>query len=185
MNRRLQVVAALPGYESDIGRWLWAMQETRRRTVGLVEDLDQAVLDWRGSGGTENSIGSLLYHIALIEMDWLFADIMGQDIPPSVLADFPLGYRDPAGRLVHVPAVSARDHIGRLNRTREVFLNAFQGMSLQDWNRVRSPAGADYDVSPAWVVFHLVEHEAGHAFQISSVRARARRALAAFGPDPV
>lgn len=31
---------------------------------------------------------------------------------------------------------------------------------------------------PEWAAFHLVEHEAGHAFQISSLRARGTRMLA-------
>jgi hypothetical protein len=27
----------------------------------------------------------------------------------------------------------------------------------------------DYKVTPAWVVYHLLEHEAGHVYQISSI----------------
>lgn len=34
------------------------------------------------------------------------------------------------------------------------------------------PEGADYACSPAWVVFHVVEHEAGHSFQIREIKRR-------------
>ena len=165
----------LPDCEPEIGRWLWALEEVRRRTVGLVGDLDQATVDWRGPDEEENSIGSLLYHIALIEMDWLFGDILQQDVPAPIADDFPLDARDAAGRLAHLPSVPVAEHLGRLNRSRETFLRTCRGLSLESWERLRSPPNEDYLVTPAWVVFHLVEHEAGHAFQIGALRARAKR----------
>jgi hypothetical protein len=48
---------------------------------------------------------------------------------------------------------------------------------LDDWRRLRSPDDVDYRVTPEWAVFHLVEHEAGHSFQISALRSRAERAV--------
>ena len=88
MSEVFQTVA-LSGYEPEIGRWLWAMEEVRRRTLDLVKGLDQQTLDWEGPDGRENAIGSLLYHIALVEMSWLFLDILEQDLPPPVKADLP------------------------------------------------------------------------------------------------
>ena len=68
--------------------------------------------------------------------------------------------------------------MGRLARSRKVFLETFREIPGEEWRRLRSPEGEDYSVTPEWAVFHLVEHEAGHAFQISSLKARARRAAA-------
>jgi hypothetical protein len=48
-------------------------------------------------------------------------------------------------------------------------------MSLADWRTPRSPKNEDYSVTPEWMVFHLVEHEAGHIFQVSALRSRASR----------
>ncbi|MGQ0548348.1 MAG: DinB family protein [Armatimonadota bacterium] len=175
MNRTWQL-AALPGYDSEIGRWLWALEDVRRRrTLKLVKGLDQRTLDWEGPDGLENAIGSLLYHIAAVEMSWLFMDVLQQDFPTTVKADFPHDVRDAAGRLTRVLRLSLADHTGRLERSRAVFLAAFRGMSREDWSRLRSPADVDYQVTPEWAVFHLVEHEAGHAFQISALKARAAR----------
>ena len=81
MRRELQVVP-MDGYPSDIGRWLWPLEDARRITHRAVAGLDVATLDWRGPDGRENSIGSLLYHVALVEMSWLF-------IPEHVVIERP------------------------------------------------------------------------------------------------
>lgn len=169
--------AALPGYEPEIGRWLWALEEVRSRTLRRATGVDQAMLDWQGPDGTENSIGSQLHHIALVELSWLYFDLLLEDeFPPPIKADFPheMGTE---GRLTHVPHVPIERHLDVLSRSRMTFLEAFRGMSLDDWNRLRARREEDDQVSPAWVLFHLVEHEAGHTAQISGLKTRAIRFL--------
>lgn len=172
--RRLQVTA-LPGCDPEIGRWLWALEEARRRTLRLVEGMDQRTLDWEGPDGRENAVGSLLYHIALVEMSWLFYDIMQQDFPPSVAGHFEHPMGDEHGRLTGVLGVPLPEHLARLQRSRDVWLETIRRLSLAEWRRCRRPDGQDYEVTPEWAIFHLVEHEAGHAFQISALKARAKR----------
>ena len=166
----------LPGYAPEIGIWLWALQQVRRRTLRLIEGLGQRTLDWEGPDERENAIGTLLYHIAHVEMGWLFGDLLLQpDLPEHVKADFLFPSRGPDKRLTPVLGESLESHLGRLARSRKVFLETFKEVSAEEWRRLRSPEGEDYSVTPEWVVFHLVEHEAGHAFQISSLKARAAR----------
>ena len=181
--RQLQITA-LEGYDPDIGRWLWALQDVRRRyTLRLIKDLDERLVDWEGPDGQENAIGSLLYHIAHVEVGWLFGDLKGlTELPPQVEPDFPFPSREPDGkRLTRVLGVPLAEHVARLDRSREAFLKEFQGMSPDEWRRLRRPPDfeeVNYEVTPEWAVFHLVEHEAGHAFQISSLKARGTRMLA-------
>lgn len=170
-------VTALSGYADAIGRWLWAMQAVRRKTLALVEGLDPATLDWQGPDGGDNAISSLLYHIALVEMSWLFMDVRGEELPPSVKSDFPYDMGSAQKGLTPVLGVSLDEHLVRLARSRSVFLGALREMTLDDWRRLRSPEDEDYQVAPEWAVFHLVEHEAGHAYQISSIKRRATRFL--------
>lgn len=166
----------LPGYDPEIGIWLWAMQEVRRRTLRLIDGLDQRTLDWEGPDERENAIGTLLYHVADVEMGWLFFDILLRaDIPEHVKPDFPYPSRGPDKRLTPVLGQSLESHLGRLARSREVFLETFKGIPPEEWRRLRMPKDEDYAVTPEWAVFHLVEHEAGHTFQISSLKARAAR----------
>lgn len=181
--RQLQIVP-LEGYDPEIGRWLWALQEVRHRTLRLVKDLDERLVDWEGPDGQENAIGSLLYHIAHVEVGWLFGDVQGMtELPPVINPYFPFPGREPDGnRLTRVSGVPIAEHVARLERSREVFLEELRGISPEEWRRLRRPPDfeeVNYEVTPEWAVFHLVEHEAGHAFQISSLKARGMRMLAA------
>jgi len=166
----------LPAETPEIGRWLWALTEVRQRTLRLVADIDQRLLDWRGSDGAENSIGSLLYHIALVEMCWLYLDLLQEEFPPEVSDLFPHPMADPAGNVSHVPSLTLEEHLERLNATREIALAQFLQMTPTEWHRLRPPVNDQpYETTPEWAVFHLIEHEAGHAFQISSLKARWQR----------
>jgi len=105
-------------------------------------------------------------------------DIQEEEFPPAVRADFPYPMSDGEGRLTRVLDVPLAEHLGRLERSRAILLKAFRGMLPDEWRRPRHPGDVDYEVTPEWAVFHLVEHEAGHAFQISSLKARVARFFA-------
>lgn len=172
--REVLQVRALPGYPEEIGRWLWAMQAVRGKTLWVIEGIDQATLDWEGPDRRENSIGALLYHIAMVEIGWLFTDVLGQPFPPEVEREFPYAMWSEEGSIGRVPSLSLADHLGRLERIRAIFLETLRGMTIEDWRSLRSPEGEEYEVTPEWAIFHLVEHEAGHQAQISSLKRRAK-----------
>jgi uncharacterized damage-inducible protein DinB len=170
--REQLVVRPLEGYPMEIGGALWAMQAVRRMTLDRVRQVSPKALEWEGPDGREDSIGSLLYHIALVEMDWLFLDIHETALPPEIAADLPHPMAM-GGRLTRVTGETLESHLGRLDRTRRRFLDEFRGMTLGDWRRERTPADTQYSATPEWIVFHLVEHEAGHGAQIGSLVRRA------------
>lgn len=175
----LRYVDPLPRYEPEIGRCFWALEEARRRTLRAVDDVDDVTLDWEGPDRGENAIGSLLYHIASTEMWWLFQVILQQRFPASLYFDIGQHGRGPEGRLTRVLGVPLADHLACLQRSREYLLEACRQMSLTEWRRLRHPLSRpDCEVTPEWTIFHLLEHEAGHAFQISALRARASRFFA-------
>jgi hypothetical protein len=64
-------------------------------------------------------------------------------------------------------------HLERLAIVREILLGFFRPMSLEDFHRLRSHER--YDVSPAWVLHHLLQHEAEHRSHIAWVREAWRR----------
>jgi uncharacterized damage-inducible protein DinB len=157
--------AALPAVKP----WLAALQDTRRRTLEALEGLPDTVVDWTDEEGT--SIGSLLYHIAAIELDWLYAEILEQDFPPDTAQLFPVDVRDADGRLMAMRGEMLDDYKRRLDRVRNYLIDALQAMAPEEFVRVRRLP--EYDVSPLWVVNHLMQHEAEHRGQIMALRARA------------
>jgi hypothetical protein len=116
-----------------------------------------------------NTIGTLLYHVALIEADWLLDDIFDdRGAWPSDL--LPFGDRDPKGTLTEVRGVPLAQHVGRLAAVRELLLGRIRPMSVEDFHAPR--AREHYDVSPAWVLHHLLQHEAEHRAHIAWLRDR-------------
>ncbi|MEC1374962.1 DinB family protein [Heyndrickxia sp. FSL K6-6286] len=161
MRKSLQV-STLPGYEKEIGRWLWCLEDVRRTLINALSGTNENVLDAKIDD--RQSIGSLLYHIALIEADWLYEEVLCTDWDPDILSLFPQDCRAEDGTLSHVEGQSLEEHLHRLSKVREVFLSHFRCMDLEDWRtpRILEP----YDVTPEWVVYHLIEHEAHHRGQI-------------------
>lgn len=170
------MVEALPGYQPEIGRPVWMLEETRRRTKACLERLSADALDWT-PGPADNSIGALLYHLAAIEADWLYMEVLeAETFPPDLVALFPEDVRDESGQLVTARGMSLADSLERLDVVRRHLLAAYREMSLAEFRRVRE--FPDYDVTPEGVLHHLIQHEAEHRGQIGLVRDLAERAAA-------
>ncbi len=166
-------IPAIEGFIPEIGRAVWMLEDARTRTGHTLEGIAPEIIDWQPPAG--NSIGTLLYHIALIEMDWLFSEVMEEKLPMSVWDAFPHPVRDDKGHLSVVKGVSLDAHFKRLDSTRRLFLDVFQHMSLDDFRHARNLER--YDVTPAWVVHHLLQHEAEHRGEIATIRALAEANL--------
>ena len=165
------VLEADEGVVPEIGRWLAAMDDARRDTLRKLEGVTPDVLDARPAG-SENSIGTSLYHVAIIEADWLFDDLLGRPLETTELAPlFPYDVRDELGILRGVLGVSLEDHLDRLASVRDALRREVAALSLEDFLSVRARDG--YDVSGAWVVHHILQHEAEHRSEIGWLRRHA------------
>ena len=158
---------ALDGYVPEIGRALWALEETRRRTKSVLKNIAPAAIDWLPPHGG-NRIGTLLYHIAEIEMDWLHVEVLQCALPPEVQALFPYKVSDAQSPLTEILGLGLDEHLRRLDATRAIFLRTFREMTLEDVHRPRRLDS--YDVTPEWVVYHLIQHESEHRGQIAQMR---------------
>lgn len=149
----------LPAYPEPVGYDLRRLEDARNRTLTAVQGLTQAQLDTPPEGGG-NAIGTLLYHIAATEADWLYAEILTEDFPGDVVALFPVDVRDESEHLSPVMGVPLE--------AQQRFLERLLGVTLADYRRPRSLP--DYDVTPEWVVHHLAQHEALHRGQILTLK---------------
>ncbi|HMO56013.1 MAG TPA: DinB family protein [Roseiflexaceae bacterium] len=147
----------------DITSWLWALDDARRRTLETLAGMDAALIDVP-AGPQGETIGMLLYHIAAIEADWLFADVLEREFPEAVTALFPHDVRDGAGHLSNVIGQSLDEHLARLATVRSYLHRELKSLPDADWRRVRQMTG--YTVTPEWVLHHLLQHEAEHRGQI-------------------
>ena len=174
-SRRQNIVDTDLSQEPAIGQWLWALQDARQRTMEELDSVSVAMIDWLPPDN-ESSIGTVLYHMTDIEADWLYVEVLEQPLPSAVAALFPYATRDAQGRLTQVQGISRADHLKRLETVRNLLLAVFQPMTLAEFRRVRSLP--HYDVTPEWVLHHLIQHEAEHRSQIGALRIRAKRTLA-------
>jgi hypothetical protein len=168
-------VEPLPGYDPTIGRWLWVLEDTRRETKEALTGLAPATLDWTPHQ-SENSIGTLLYHVALIELDWLYREVLeDQPYPEEVKALFAVPHRGAQGLLSPVQGDTLEHHLHRLDLVRMYLLTSFRGMTILEFRRLRP--FPEYRVSPEWVLHHLIQHEAEHRGHIQLLRGSAEREL--------
>ncbi len=167
---KLRIITPLAASHPEPGRLSWALEDMRVRTRNSVSDLSQSELDWTAPG-VENSIGSLLYHIALIEFDHLCIDILGGDYQKGFEEVLPFPDRDGEGNLSAVHDVSLEEHLARLDNIRGQFLSHVSPLSAEQLQAARPLTDSNYEISPAWTLHHLMQHEAEHRGQISTIRA--------------
>src|SRR3990172_13219023 len=97
--RETLVAVELAGYQPEIGAALWRLEDTRNRTLRLLSDMPAEYVDLETRG---NSIGTILYHLALIEADWLYAEILEEPFPDELKNLLPADDRDQAGVLTFI-----------------------------------------------------------------------------------
>ncbi len=164
-----------PGFDPLAGRLVTMLTETRSRLHRDLEDLRPEELDRIPAWGP-NSIGTLLYHIAAIELDWTFADLLerGEDEFPDGTADwFPVDVRDDEGTLMPV-IEPLRRHLARLDWVREHLFDTIRSMSDDDLDQTFNSGDPDQEVGGTWVLHHLMQHEAEHRGQIGEIKAAIR-----------
>ena len=167
------ILAPLSGYANDVGVWLSVLQDARQRTMRVLEEIEPHWLDFVPEDGGE-SIGTILYHLAAIEVDWLYEDVLQAPFPPEIEALLPYDVRDDSGKLTPV-SDTMQNHMDRLSSVRKNLLDKFLGMTSAEFENPRNLP--HYDVSPVYVIHHLMQHEAEHRSQINWIGMKAKLAL--------
>jgi uncharacterized damage-inducible protein DinB len=167
------VLSPAEGYASRVGRFVAMLEDTRSRLLRDLESLDEVYLD-RGLPWDPNSISTLLYHIAAIELDWTFADILEtKEFPEETRDWFPVEVRDEDGRLTPF-SNSLQRHLDRLAWTRGHLLEVLRGFTDEDLDRTVTNADDGSKNGINWILHHLMQHEAEHRGQIAELRAALR-----------
>ncbi len=161
--------------EPIVARYLTMFADCRLLTMDSIKDLRFDLLYWRRNDFDSN-ISDLLYHIAYVEADWLFTDVLETHIPVELTQDLTYKDRDKQGRLVHIGEEELESSLMRLRRVRATLNETYARMDMAEFRRLRH--SEKYDVSPEWVLHHLLQHEAEHRGQINLLKRLGRETKA-------
>jgi len=168
-----------PGYRSDIvGRFVWQMDELRRGLLAGTRGLSVEELGWQPAPGM-NTIGMLLAHIAYAENHLTQVGLEGKPTSDTRSAiglsveeeGMPL-----AAGAAPPQALSGRDLAwfdDLLERSRSYTRRVARTLTDGDLAREvrrRRPDGGERVFNVGWVLYHILEHEAGHRAQIGLLR---------------
>jgi uncharacterized damage-inducible protein DinB len=170
------------GYRSpEVASFLAQLDELRARMFTDLEDITPAELEWQPRAGT-NTIGMLLEHIAIVEVFWTQVGLQARPEADDAEAQAALGMgMDDDGMPIPEnggpPAVLAgkdlafyRDQIERGREYLRAVAKSLGGSDLSgDIHRTRKD-GTVRVYDRRWVLYHLVEHLAGHYGQILLLR---------------
>jgi len=154
------------------------LDDQLRRLKESIADLSVEALEWQSAPGM-NAIGMLLAHLALVEVSWIevvprgtesFTD--GEETFREVLG---IGGDDdgmPATRESGFPAAlrgrAAADYVAMLDRARACVRTALLRWTDADLGTlIERKRGA---VSKRWILYHVLEHFAGHFGQVLLIR---------------
>ncbi len=180
MPTTVQTLLETPaGYRSaTVARFLWQMDEQRRALIEDTRALTPGELAWQPAPGM-NTIGMLLAHIAYAESHLTQVGLEGKatsdtktEIGLSAEEEgLPLAPGAPPS-----PALASRDLAwfdALLERarahTRRVAMTLGEDDLAHEVRRQR-PDGTRRVFNVGWVLYHMLEHEAGHRGQITLLR---------------
>lgn len=154
------------------------MDDQNSRLVDATRDISPEELD-RQPGPGMNSIGMLLAHLAIVEVVWAQIGLLGMgDIDPHPVLG--LGQDDdgmplpPDGRVpANLTGRTFAYYEDLLERARVYFKDAASKLSGADLDREITrarPDGSKRTFSTRWVLYHSLEHIAGHRGQILLLR---------------
>ena len=171
------ILSALPGFQApEAGVFFAQLEDQSRRltedTLGLTVD----ELAWQPQPGM-NTIGMLLAHIAVVEVYWTAnvtrtecrcREVLGIEDSDDGMP-LPAGGEPPAG-LKGKGLSYFDDLLARARHNTREKLGPLRPEELDDTVEVKPRDGVLYRMNRRWILYHMVEHEAGHYGQVNLLR---------------
>jgi len=150
---------------------VWGMMEAiREQTLKFVSGLSEKELSTRAAPGA-HTIGTLLTHIAETELSWIKDVVLQKPMTKEEKEEFRSDlYGKPDDP--QAPAVPLEFFLENLERVRGLTKETVSRLKDADLETIRVEEGKEkrYEDSIGWILYHLVEHEAGHQGQIAMLK---------------
>lgn len=162
-----------PGPQAIVGLMAAGLDDQSRRLGETVAGLEVEHLEWQERPG-RSTIGMLMAHLAAAEIGYFYVACAGlsyQDAKPVIHEHLGIDWD---GVLVgtHATSLKGRDVDGymdlltRARRASHALLMTWDDRSL---DRPLIGAGAGITISHRWLLYHVLQHFAGHVGQIGSL----------------
>lgn len=168
------------GFRSrDAARLFWQMEDQRAALLAALRDVGEDELHWQPAPGM-NTIAMLLAHVAYAETHLAQVGVLGKSTGHAedvigiseAMEGLPLAPDAPPS-----PALAGRPlafFLDALGKARAHTRAAVEALADEDLERVVTrpprPDGMVRVFNVAWVLHHVLEHEAGHRGQVQMLR---------------
>ena len=182
------VIAIPAGYASqEVASFVAQLDDQLRHQKEQTRTLTPADLEWQPAPGM-NTIGMLMAHQAVVEVGWTgigIEDLQRNEIPFREILG--IGDKDDSGVPLAPNAAPPLGLAGKdlaffddlLDRARQHLKRVAAGVRDSDLTLIRSrtrPNGELRELEVRWILYHMLEHFAGHCGQILLLQ-HARQAL--------
>ena len=191
MSTLRDILTPLTGYASpEAASFLAQLDDQLRLLRDDLKGITAEEIGWQMAPGT-NTVGMLLAHLAIVEVHWTQVGLLGHPTSDSMPV-LGIGIDDdgmpvppggaPPANLVGKPMAYFDD---LLDRGRAYVKQTAIQLTPADLDKVRSRVrkdGKTQELNGRWVLYHLLEHFAGHYGQILLLRHQFRDAMAGSSP---
>jgi hypothetical protein len=183
--REIRTTLVTPdGFRSrEVARFVWMLDEQRRLLVTDTRGLTVADLEWQPGPG-RNTIGMLLAHVAQVEVHLAQVGLLGEasghtaDVIGLGESDVAMPLPAGAGAAAALAGKDLAYYDDVLARARAHTTRVARDLGDDDLAteivRPPRPDGTRRVFDRAWVLYHLIEHEAQHRGQINLLRHQRR-----------
>jgi uncharacterized damage-inducible protein DinB len=172
-----------PGTQPVVATLAAGLDDQLRRFEVAIRDLSVEALEWQSAPGM-NSIGMLAAHLALVETSWISFEPFGEEPFAALDSRFRealgIGANDDgltdAGTAFPdaLRGWTAAQYVALLRCARSLVRDALRSWTDADLERI--VAGSRGAVSRRWILYHVLEHFAGHFGQVLLVKHQLRDA---------
>ena len=173
-----------PAHQAVVGTLVAGLDDQLQRLEDALAGLSVEALEWQAAPGT-NSVGMLAAHLAIVEVWWICLVPAGkgpfQEMDGEFRRVLGIGWRDDGidvdGTTAFPPALrgwTADRYVSVLKKARAAVTAVLRGWSDADLEKVVT--GQRGARSRRWILYHVLEHFAGHFGQVLLVKHQLRDA---------